>query len=602
MAITDTIMRIVLTAETREAIAGLKAVSNEVKNTGQEVTKIVPTIDKASDSVTTFGTSFKQALQGLGSAALIGGAIAGIALLAEVIHSAVLEMNAAEKAQQKLNDTLETGKASVQGEISGISGLIAVVKDETETRETRARAFKQLQDQYPNAFKNMSLEKTSIEDIQTATDKLTEALVRQAKIKGLESAITDIYKEQAKIITDTGLKQFDIFEKIQAFAVGAAKGLGDVGKGGLQIGEAFNTIKDDHLKGVALQAAKLQEALNALIKTSVENNDQGILGGGAHKDIDEGKALLGVLEQIKRVKDDIAKPSTEPIFKQQANSDPTGIDARVIEQRISEAIQGGIEDPKNKAAFTELANQLKILLEKTTNPDIHARIRFDLQGEGGIENPADAIQKEFRKLDKEGFLKLNIGGFDQAEVRRKFDEDSKFFLQQLSTFSNTIKGAIESAIGGIAESFGTALGTGDLDKALSQLGNVLAGALRAIGGAYIKAGTAALIAKSTFEKFLVANPILSIAAGVGLEILAGVLKSQVGKTKAFADGGIVTGPTVGLVGEAGPEVIFPLERLNQFIRGANTNTNVNVGGGFTLQGGDLILAIQRAQKNNNLRS
>ena len=34
----------------------------------------------------------------------------------------------------------------------------------------------------------------------------------------------------------------------------------------------------------------------------------------------------------------------------------------------------------------------------------------------------------------------------------------------------------------------------------------------------------------------------------------------------FADGGIVTGPTMGVVGEAGPEVIIPLDRLESVLQ------------------------------------
>ena len=47
----------------------------------------------------------------------------------------------------------------------------------------------------------------------------------------------------------------------------------------------------------------------------------------------------------------------------------------------------------------------------------------------------------------------------------------------------------------------------------------------------------------------------------------------------FAEGGIVTGPTLGLVGEAGPEAIIPLDRLNQF-------------GGFG--GGDINITVTSA--------
>jgi TP901 family phage tail tape measure protein len=59
---------------------------------------------------------------------------------------------------------------------------------------------------------------------------------------------------------------------------------------------------------------------------------------------------------------------------------------------------------------------------------------------------------------------------------------------------------------------------------------------------------------------------------------------------AFAEGGIVTGPTMGLVGEAGAEAIIPLDRLPQLMQ-ASQGKQV---GEFTLRGQDLILALERS--------
>ena len=69
----------------------------------------------------------------------------------------------------------------------------------------------------------------------------------------------------------------------------------------------------------------------------------------------------------------------------------------------------------------------------------------------------------------------------------------------------------------------------------------------------------------------------------------------------FADGGIISGPTLGLMGEypgarSNPEVVAPLDKLKSMIGGGQTN--VNVTGGFRLDGQDLILALERANRNN----
>ena len=58
----------------------------------------------------------------------------------------------------------------------------------------------------------------------------------------------------------------------------------------------------------------------------------------------------------------------------------------------------------------------------------------------------------------------------------------------------------------------------------------------------------------------------------------------------FANGGIVTSPVAGIVGEAGAEAVIPLNRLPQILG----NTSAGGKGEFTLRGQDLILALERA--------
>ena len=69
----------------------------------------------------------------------------------------------------------------------------------------------------------------------------------------------------------------------------------------------------------------------------------------------------------------------------------------------------------------------------------------------------------------------------------------------------------------------------------------------------------------------------------------------------FADGGIVSGTTLGMMGEytgakQNPEVIAPLNKLEGML-GAKQPQQVNVGGEFRIQGQDLVVALQRADRN-----
>jgi hypothetical protein len=59
------------------------------------------------------------------------------------------------------------------------------------------------------------------------------------------------------------------------------------------------------------------------------------------------------------------------------------------------------------------------------------------------------------------------------------------------------------------------------------------------------------------------------------------------KVPEMAKGGIVTGPTLAMIGEAGAEAVIPLNRLDRMTGGQSK-------GEFTLRGQDLILALERA--------
>ena len=109
------------------------------------------------------------------------------------------------------------------------------------------------------------------------------------------------------------------------------------------------------------------------------------------------------------------------------------------------------------------------------------------------------------------------------------------------------------------------------------------------------------------------NPAVAIAGGIALIALGAFASAQAGKigdgggggggggATAFANGGIVSGPTMGLVGEypgakSNPEVISPLNKLQAMIGKNSGSQNVNVVGEIRLEGQDLLIAIERANE------
>jgi len=90
---------------------------------------------------------------------------------------------------------------------------------------------------------------------------------------------------------------------------------------------------------------------------------------------------------------------------------------------------------------------------------------------------------------------------------------------------------------------------------------------------------------------------LALAAGAGS--IVGSLFAKV--IPAFAEGGLVTGSTLGLIGEgpgtsmSNPEVIAPLDKLRSMIGTSGGSTEVF----GTISGADILLSSDRARKNRN---
>ena len=185
-------------------------------------------------------------------------------------------------------------------------------------------------------------------------------------------------------------------------------------------------------------------------------------------------------------------------------------------------------------------------------------------------------------------------------------------LQLNESMSSIMQSGMVNIATGIGEALGAAIsGSASLVEGLSS---VLLGGIGAmvsqLGQLLIQTGIGLLAIKKSLETI---NPYLAIAAGIALVALGAAFAAGSkkiasggggggGPTK-FANGGIVSSPTLGLMGEypgakSNPEVIAPLDKLKNMI-GDRGGSNVQVAGEFVLKGQDLIVALQRANNNRN---
>jgi hypothetical protein len=178
----------------------------------------------------------------------------------------------------------------------------------------------------------------------------------------------------------------------------------------------------------------------------------------------------------------------------------------------------------------------------------------------------------------------------------KYIEANKMFVDN---FNATFKNIQTDALSNLGESIGDALLSGA--NLLDSVFSVILNSVASFADAYGKALIASAVASEAFQKLLIANPIAAAAAGVALVVAATVVRgvAQKGVT-AFANGGIVSGPTLGLMGEypgasSNPEVIAPLDKLKSLIGGGGDS------GGYVaetrISGRDLSLVLKRYERD-----
>ena len=155
-----------------------------------------------------------------------------------------------------------------------------------------------------------------------------------------------------------------------------------------------------------------------------------------------------------------------------------------------------------------------------------------------------------------------------------------------TSFSNMGGAMIDSL--NLAENGFQGFVKGMLSMVLDMISMLLANAVAsAISAAVVASGGTGFAAPFTMPMFI--------------STMVGGVTAAFSAIPKFANGGIVSGTTLGMMGEytgakQNPEVIAPLNKLEGMLGGKQAQ-QVNVGGEFKINGQDLVVALQRADRN-----
>jgi len=579
------------------------------------------------------------------------GSIAGVAGVGYLAFSAIVagltfwdEHNRKVAAStKKLKEEQDAVLNTVTSEAVKVNELILILENENETRERKKRALKDLQSINPDIFKDLKLEGDSVKNLNTYYNAYIENLKNVILLKKYEKDLEALIQADLK----TG-KPIKVEEQKQLKKTTDLLNLNNTAvKDNISTAKASTGKDQNVINSINKYNAAQQKKLDLLDKIRKISSSISLSGGsasGASKSevSDREKALATIAENERkaaielydardkelrqvtskyRIQIDLAtKYGQETIFLEEArNAELYAINKKWDDKGLEESqkiadiqlanrrmIADGILAINRQFAEDDLKNAILFAKNQTKAIETELGVQ-DKLNRNSLTNRIQFTEEALAKLvvlaaftfDPE-VLAVYLNAIDSINAKLKGMGETWDTTSQ--KIKNILENVMADSISKFAENIGKGL-AGDKVDLFGGIGEMIADGAIAIGKALIAYG----VAIKAF-KLAKMNPLLAVVAGAGLVIAGSFLKSKLGQSNKsnaasptpFANGGIVSGPTMGLMGEypgakTNPEVVAPLDKLKNLIGGS---------GGGTLEarisGNDLLILMNKAQRNNNL--
>jgi hypothetical protein len=499
-------------------------------------------------SETGSGTAALKAMAG----SLVGPAGLGIALsavsslivygiqkygsLGNALNEVFGGLNNVQKANIALAKSFAEAEGSSAGEISKLQALVSIAQDESRSRTARIQAMRSLNETYKDILPNLDLENIKTQQVAVAIDKLTESLVRQAKIKGVQNLIEKETAAQAELLSKGLSDNANWYDEILI----SIKNFGNIG--GAAYDRAIAGAKQ--LGKETQKSTEFVTRLKGILKTLLgEEAEGGTLSVKPIKSTNAGKTLeqifFKVNEQAGKGWQDLiefSEKEADKYFDDLAKQ----ISSQENKQKILDAFNG-----------TNEAFRKGIVGIKPFGP---------IDPFGGLEISQKASIADITR-------QLTEMGQKARDVSFVSDPGAKLFLlkEQLAAvvkqmndvkqLSKDMANAVSNVLAPAFSQFFDALVSGS-----QNFGEAFKNMLKSILSQIVATIAQAAILSAIFSAFGLGG---GSAGG-----FMGLFKSFLGiGAKPMAAGGLVTAPTYALVGEAGPEAVIPLDRMNELMAG-----------------------------------
>ena len=490
-------------------------------------------------------------------------------------------LNSTKTAEQEMSAVRDEANQNIAKEKSNLERLVGIAKNERVSKEERLKAIKAINATSPEYLKNITLDSINTDKAKTAIDKYNTALLQKATQQAAMSRIEQLAADNLDLQTGKTNANLDATTLLN-----------------WSLYQLTGNVK--YLKNAGAQYAK---GLDDQIKKNIEL--QAAIAKTAGIDLNK----VNPIEEETKKKTDPVEISAEAKF----DFGDLGTKIKDLNKEIFDDLQS-----VNKTITSEQENVLKKFLATTSSQGdefgklVKSFFSYDItQSEfftslqklyGQVTNIATPFQiMDQRVTESTAILS------EQLAIQA---EDFNIYMQAMDMLKNTTQQVFQSIGNSIVNSFGLAK-TG-LEGFIGAMANVLIqmGAMAIAESIFGKKKVATKYAESQANAVTIGTNAAAAAGPAGLVALApfiaaamGVVQGAFTGISAFAKGGIVSGPTMGLMGEymgakSNPEVIAPLSKLQNMMDFGGGN-NMNLSGEFVVRGQDLILALQRAEKTQN---
>ena len=574
------------------------------------------------------------------------------------------------KSLDSLTAASVVGAQNAQKEITDLRLLFAVYQNVNLPLKERKEAYQQIQKEYPDYFKNIKFEETASNNTKAAYDRLTDSIIATARARAAGDKITQ--NEKRKLENEQKIIDLQKDQIKNQSELDKSKGRQSVQISG-GTGGVSSDISD--LTREATAQGKINENLNIrrniVSDTNKLNEENGRLLNYVNQQIEAGGKITkdnatttteSTDKKTKSVKS-LSDVLSELNQKLIANGAIVGVG-------ITEKAKKDIDDYKN--AIEQLVKidtaksrdeidklNVKILDAKgvVNKAEAIKIFEFELPAQqakriedekkrtlSNLEKAGAEFESELDKIRRTGIAGQEIF-FNSEAAAKENDRFQEYVLglegnlkrmQELPFVLDTIGSTLSASFTSVGEAIASG---GDIIGAAGQvLQSAFANILSQLGQQFITMGAAKIAAgilASPFGGKLIANGAGLVALGAGLSLGGGIVgglgkgknkgggggvgglgkgknKGGGGGVSAFANGGIISGPTLGLMGEyagakSDPEVVAPLSKLKNMLGQTDDSGNVLPNGNNTpvyvqqelsIDGKKLVALIRTVQDTN----